>query len=693
MLVGGRFSSKPDLPTKSGVFRPKNTASPKSLAWCIMLSGDGMATTAFHLLVRDPVAGQSVVRLVPGERVTIGRAPTNQVVVHDDRASRVHAEIHETAGGWAVRDLESRNGTLVEDEPFVGDRLLAPGDRVGIGRVEIVLCAGEPLTDPGSPGTVGRTSTSADAVADSQWHQSIVHRRARGRLLEDIRQSAASVPRVGRAAAELCRLAFALGRSAAVGDAAALALDTATRGVDGHRGVVLLSAGLGDSARRGPGGTAALEPAAMMPDRQAGVDIPPAAVETVLATDEAVQACSMAAEHTAGSAVSMISAPVRLSGRPVGVLHVEIEGDGREATTDDLEFVMAVSDALGVALENLSAREALSTKLATTADEIERLRKRLREESRMVGASAALQAIIGQVQRVAGTKATVLVCGESGAGKELVASAIHDASDRRGGPFVCLNCAALSETLLESELFGHEKGAFTGATERKVGKFEAAHKGTLFLDEIGEMSAAIQAKFLRVLEGHPFERVGGSTRVQVDVRVVAATNRDLEQAVAAGEFRRDLYFRLKVVEIVVPPLRKRPDDIEVLAYHFLERFVAETGRRVRGFTLAAVEAMRAYHWPGNIRELRNCVERAVVLSQADEIDAADLSLSHLAAAGDTGKAVARSVTYAPQSLEEIERKHILDTLEAVGGNKTKAAAILGIERSTLDRKLARWAKA
>jgi len=295
---------------------------------------------------------------------------------------------------------------------------------------------------------------------------------------------------------------------------------------------------------------------------------------------------------------------------------------------------------------------------------------------------------------VAATKATVLVRGESGVGKELVARAIHDASDRHNGPFVCMNCAALSETLLESELFGHEKGAFTGATERKAGKFETANKGTLMLDEIGEMSPAIQAKFLRVLEGHPFERVGGSNRVQVDVRVVAATNRDLEQAVAAGEFRRDLYFRLKVVEILVPPLRKRPEDIEPLARHYLQRFATEASRRVRDFTPDALEALRAYHWPGNIRELRNVIERAVVLSTDDMIDVHELSLSQLSSPGETARRASdRAAPFVPLTLDEMEQRHVQATLTAVGGNKTKAATMLGIERSTLDRKLARWAKA
>jgi Nif-specific regulatory protein len=256
-----------------------------------------------------------------------------------------------------------------------------------------------------------------------------------------------------------------------------------------------------------------------------------------------------------------------------------------------------------------------------------------------------------------------------------------------------VNCAAIPEQLMESELFGHARGAYSGAQNSRAGRFQAADRGTLFLDEIGEMSPTIQAKFLRVLEGHPFERVGGSQRVQVDVRVVAATNRNLEEAVAAGDFRRDLYFRLKVVEIIVPPLRRRPEDIEPLARHFLARFADETGRAVRDFTAEALTALCDYHWPGNIRELRNCIERAVVLSSHDMIDAHELALSHLASSGDTGRGTAaRAAPFVPQTIDEVERKHVMATLSAVGGNKTKAAAILGIERSTLDRELARWAK-
>ena len=252
-----------------------------------------------------------------------------------------------------------------------------------------------------------------------------------------------------------------------------------------------------------------------------------------------------------------------------------------------------------------------------------------------------------------------------------------------------MNCAALSRSLLASELFGHEQGAFTGATQRKLGKFEAAHQGTLMLDEIGEMSPGLQAKFLRVLEGHPFERVGGSESVKVDVRVIAATNRDLEKDVAEGRFRRDLYFRLRVIEIIVPPLRKRRDDIVELAEYFLEKFNAETGRKIRGFTERALERMRQYRWPGNVRELKNVVERAVVLARDEYLDADDLTLSLLPTAGDSVD-IPPLAAYKPTSLADVERQHILATLVATGWNKSQAALVLGIERSTLDRKIRRY---
>ena len=373
-----------------------------------------------------------------------------------------------------------------------------------------------------------------------------------------------------------------------------------------------------------------------------------------------------------------------------GLLHLYSTNDERVPDPDDLEFTLAVADTVAVALENLSRQEELAENLSQIRDENLQLRERLGVQSEIVGSSVAMAGIAQEIGRAAPSRATVLIRGESGVGKELVARAVHFSSPRRKGPFVCLNCAALSRSLLASELFGHEQGAFTGATQRKIGKFEAADTGTLMLDEIGEMSPTIQAKFLRVLEGHPFERVGGTETVKVDVRVIAATNRDLERDVAEGRFRRDLYFRLRVLEILVPPLRKRVEDIRELSSYFLQRFNAETGRKLRGFSPQAMELMRKYRWPGNVRELKNVVERAVVLARGDVIEQDDLTLSHISTAGDTGEMPAPNSPFRPATLSEIERNHILATLIATQWNKSQTAAMLGIERSTLDRKIRRY---
>jgi len=373
-------------------------------------------------------------------------------------------------------------------------------------------------------------------------------------------------------------------------------------------------------------------------------------------------------------ATSLICAPIIADGVTLGLIHLYRRSTTDRLNSDDLELTLATAQQLGAVLVRFRKQNGLSL-------ENQVLRSQLRLESELVRASPPMQAVEEQISRVAATKATVLVRGESGVGKELVARAIHFSSPRRDAPFVCLNCAAITETLLESELFGHEKGAFTGATDRMIGKFEAADQGTIFLDEIGEMSINTQAKLLRVLEGQPFERIGGNTPIRVDVRVVAATNRALEDAIRAGQFRKDLYFRLQVVQIDVPPLRDRVADIEPLAEHFLKRFVRETGRKVKGFTPAAMTKLNAYQWPGNVRELRNVIERAVALGSGTMIDAGDVWLSPL----ELDDAAVHG--FEPISLEALERRHIEQTLDHTSWNKSKTAEILGIERSTLDRKI------
>jgi two-component system response regulator HydG len=297
--------------------------------------------------------------------------------------------------------------------------------------------------------------------------------------------------------------------------------------------------------------------------------------------------------------------------------------------------------------------------------------------------------ILETVSQVAPSEATVLISGESGTGKEMIAGAIHYNSKRKDGPFVKLNCAAVTETLLESELFGHEKGAFTGAHRRKEGRFRQAHGGSLFLDEISEMSLAMQVKLLRVLQERELTRVGGEEVIHVDVRIIAATNKDLLDEIQAGRFREDLYYRLNVVELRMPPLRERREDIPLLAQQFLDRFTRSNAKDIRGFTPRAMDLLLRRDWPGNVRELMNAVERAVVLSRGELIDSGDLSPASghdEPAGGGAGEEGGGTGV----SLEAVERAAILRTLEETGGNKSEAARRLGITRKTLHKKLEKY---
>ena len=328
----------------------------------------------------------------------------------------------------------------------------------------------------------------------------------------------------------------------------------------------------------------------------------------------------------------------------------------------------------------------------------------LREENRMlreslgarfdrgslIGRSAAMTRLLDLVAQVAPSEATVLVTGESGTGKEMIAGAIHTNSPRKGGPFIRINCAAIAETLLESELFGHEKGSFTGAERRKEGKFRQADRGTIFLDEVSEMSLGMQVKLLRVLQEREFTRVGGEDVIRVDVRVIAATNRDLLKALQEGRFREDLYYRLNVVMLRVPALRERREDIPLLAQHFLNIFAEKNRKPMQGFTPRAMDRLLRYAWPGNVRELMNTVERGVVLTRANILDEQDVAPVLEA---QTRQAPADPVSAVPggdKSLESMEKATILKTLEEAGGNKSEAARRLGITRRTLHLKLKKY---
>jgi two-component system NtrC family response regulator/two-component system response regulator HydG len=321
------------------------------------------------------------------------------------------------------------------------------------------------------------------------------------------------------------------------------------------------------------------------------------------------------------------------------------------------------------------------------------LRERVRERfrfGRLVGDAPELQAVGDIVRRAAPTRATVLVLGESGTGKELIAQAIHEESPRRANRFVKVNCAALSETLLESELFGHERGSFTGAAARREGRFELADGGTLFLDEIGELSLGVQVKLLRALQEREFERVGGTQTLKVDVRLVAATNRDLAAEVKAGRFREDLYYRLNVVSVTLPPLRARKGDIPALVSHFLTRACEAHGKKVRGLAPGTMNVLLAHDWPGNVRELENAIERAVVLCSTEELSSDDLPPALRGVRPEVRPADAPGLVPGA-SMYEIEKDAIVRTLEMVGGSTSRAAEVLGISVRKIQYRLKEYA--
>ncbi|HNY49288.1 MAG TPA: sigma-54 dependent transcriptional regulator [Smithella sp.] len=313
------------------------------------------------------------------------------------------------------------------------------------------------------------------------------------------------------------------------------------------------------------------------------------------------------------------------------------------------------------------------------------------DRQNIIGRSLPMSRLLETVAQVAPTEATVLITGESGTGKEIIANAIHYNSPRKQASFVKINCAALTETLLESELFGHEKGAFTGAERRREGKFVQAHGGTLFLDEVSEMSRAMQVKLLRVLQEREVTRVGGSELLKIDVRVIAASNKDLKDEIQKGNFREDLFYRLNVVSLNVPPLRERREDIPLMAQHFLDVFAGRNHKAIRGFTPRALEKIMAYHWPGNIRELMNAVERAVILARADVLDEEEIALIMEDRGGKEDITVPER-SLPNLSLEDIEKQSILEMLKNCGGNKSETARRLGITRKTLRTKLQKYQK-
>ena len=685
--------------------------------------------------------------------VSIGRSPENTVSFFDERCSRFHAKLSCSDGHWFVQDLGSRNGTFVDHVKIgTNTRRLYSGQQIQIGRVFLNFGFGSPddcdtkvgietgSIEP-SPivndndidesdhfdntveqrtGVFGVSKALQGPVADEyeSVESEIVHTKSHTSLLGT--DSAGAPPsavlpttRAGFGPAEMCRLAYQIGQAEEVDLVARTALE----------GLL--------AATHAEGAGLWLFPYSLHSKQQASdirlvaentvnktqyTPISATLARTVFEKQEAflvhenpnegtkkIKKVSDSEASVSGSAVlsesakvevnNTLVAPIRFQGGILGMLHLYTSADGQFLEESDLEYALAIADTVGVALAGINRRKELATNLTQTQKENVNLREMLQVNSEIVGSSPEILTVHHLIARAAEAKTAILIRGESGTGKELIARAVHLASPRKAKPFICLNCAAISETLLESELFGHEKGAFTGATERKLGKFEVAHTGTLFLDEIGEMSPALQAKMLRVLENSAFERVGGNTTITIDVRILTATHRDLEKEVAAGRFRHDLFFRLRVLEIMIPPLRKRPTDIPVLAAHFLERFCLETGRKYTGFHPVALETLMNHRWPGNVRELKNIIERAVVMGAEPLIRAQDVLLSKLGTVGESQIIPPEKnerEMFIPISLSDMERNHIIRTLDYTDWNKAQTAKLLGVERTTLDRKIKRY---
>ena len=631
---------------------------------------------------------------VPMRGGGIGRGEGNLVILGDPAVSRHHCQIELREGALCLVDDGSRNKTLVNGKPITVHPLVA-GDEILVGTTRLAYLPQEGVAVTSHAGRVTMEVSSHQLMAmqasggDGRAHRYLAAMAELGDRLRGDAGSGAGADSVGRAATNAAVTALSADRAFVL------------TGASGRLAPTAAAVTTGDPAGH---------------QLHLSRDV----VDKVVRENKAI---TVEAGGRAGIAVPL---PGAGPDDATGLFWI----DRRSGGWDTLDVMAAAC------LANLVAAALVG---ADTRDQLARGKAALEErlgDGELIGKSAASRRILEFVQRVGPSDATVLLGGESGSGKEMVSRAIHRASKRSRGPCIAVNCAALTESLIESELFGHEKGAFTGATERKNGRFEMADRGTLFLDEIGELPLNLQTKFLRVLEERRFERVGGQKPIEVDVRVVAATNRDLADMVRRGTFREDLYYRLSVIHIVVPPLRERPDDVMLLADHFLARFRAQAGRRISGFAPEAQKLLAQHSWPGNIRELRNAVERAVVLGDADQIRAEDLPptmtarsttgqrrvssptppLGSLAIVDGpvspatapqavvpgmvtpgSGVAAARAPTppqmpAAPpepvaRSLRELENEGILAALAATGGNKAQAAAILEIDRSTLYKKL------
>ena len=588
------------------------------------------------MAVRGPLKGSTYA--LPEGDFSVGRQATSNINLEDHAASRRHCLFSRSGQQCTVKDLESRNGTFVNGTPITQHQL-EQGDEIRIGgSVFCYLVDRDRAAKPASVDFKTRQIHVTDSIYLSSADQSVLPPSARA--VHDLRT--------------LLRVSTMLhsfrGLQEAHGTAAAEVLRS-------HLSSLLLE---------------------LVPGERGGVLIPGAPSGDWKPNADVVQRVSE--EHIAvwledadGAGLSAVAAPVMVRGDVAAVIYVESADPALKFDEGHLQLLTAVAGMAAGAWEN-------ATILGWLQEENQRLQQELKLEHDMVGVSSKMRELERQIAKAAPSNSTVLILGESGTGKELVARAIHRNSVRAAGPFVAINCAALADTLLESELFGHEKGAFTGAIAQKMGKLEMAQRGSVFLDEIGELSQLLQAKLLRVLQQREMERVGGTKTIKLDLRVLAATNRNLEEAVKKGAFRQDLYYRLNVVQLTAPPLRDRPEDTIPLAEHFAKKYAHDCGRNIIGLAPEARVYLQSYSWPGNVRELENAIERAVVLGSTDTILAEDLP-EHIR---ETRPAEVSASLY-EEAVEAAKRQVVLKAFDQANFDHETAAKILGLHPNYLHK--------
>ena len=588
------------------------------------------------------------------DSLVIGRETAATLCIADASVSRRHSKIEKEDDRFVITDLESLNGTFVNDVP-VKSRVLQHGDRLRIGDSQFVF-----LTHEGEA-----VSRSSEVNLDEAQVVS-------GPTLQ-IRMDDA-VYLMARDLSALMKISTSINAIRGLEDLLQRLLELLFEVVPAQRGAILLTTDESiDSSfvfglDRVSGKDKAVNVSRTIAQQvlRDGVALlaNDAETQSLLSTDSVIKARTR----------SVLCVPLVMIDHKLGVLYLDTTIAGDQFNRDHLQLVTAIAGIAAVAIENARHFEWLQT-------ENERLLADVNIEHNMVGEGAAMQRVYHFISKVAPTDSTVLIAGESGTGKELAARAIHRNSKRAQKPFMAVNCAALTESLLESELFGHEKGAFTGAFSQKKGRLEVADGGTVFLDEIGELTPALQVKLLRVLQEREFERVGGTVTIKVDLRVIAATNKNLEDAIEVGEFRQDLYYRLNVVSLEMPALRERREDIMLLASYFADKYGAKCNRKLVGISADARECLTAYDWPGNVRELENAIERAIVLGTTDVILPEDLPEALL----ERETSAAQTTMGYHEAVTQTKKQIILKAIEEAKGNYTEAAKLLGVHPNYLHR--------